>query len=110
MTKEAWEHGIALFNDGQFWECHEALEAAWMQSDGEERDALHGVILLAAALHKARHMGSARGGRRNYAKALMALSGVPDVWRGVDIRGLEAVTHAALRDLAHTLVVPRREE
>lgn len=81
-----------------------------MRSEGEERDVLHGVILLAAALHKARNMGSARGGRRNYAKALMALSGVPDEWRGVDIREFEAVTHVALRDLAHTPIVPRKEE
>lgn len=110
MSSDPWNDGLALFNQGKFWECHEALEPAWLASDGEEREVLHGVILLAAALHKARAMGSARGGRRNYAKALMALSGAPDAWRGVDLRELEATTHRALRDLAHTPRVPWQEE
>jgi hypothetical protein len=53
--------------------------------------------LLAAALHKARKMGSARGGRRNYAKALVHLAVVPDTFHGVDVRELEATVHESLR-------------
>lgn len=94
----ALAEGARLFAAGAYWECHEALEPVWLASDGLDRHFLGGVILLAAALHKAREMDSARGGRRNYAKALAHLALVPDRYRGVAVRRLEAEVHAALRD------------
>ncbi len=94
---DAWQHGLELFNKGEFWECHEALEPLWMEATGLEKDFYAGVILLAAALHKARSMGSSRGGRRNYAKALVNLAVVPDTFHRVDVRELEATVHDALR-------------
>jgi uncharacterized protein len=94
----AWPEGVKLFNEGRYWECHEALEPLWLEAKGLDKDFLKGVILLAAALHKARAMESARGGRRNYAKALARLALVPDHYHGVRVRELEATVHAALRD------------
>jgi uncharacterized protein len=94
---DAWRHSIDLFNNGDFWECHEALEPLWMKATATQKEFYAGVILLAAALHKARKMESARGGRRNYAKALVHLALVPDTFHGVDVRGLEAIVHDALR-------------
>jgi uncharacterized protein len=94
---DAWEHATKLFNMGEFWECHEALEPLWITANGVDKEFYAGVILLAAALHKARKMGSARGGRRNYAKALAHLALVPDTFHGVDVRELEARVHDALR-------------
>jgi hypothetical protein len=102
----AWNEGRRLFDAGAFWDCHEALEPAWLAADGTERRFLAGVILLAAALHKARAMGSPRGGRRNYAKALRHLAMVPDRWAGVDVREFEARVHRALRDPAYAPGVP----
>jgi predicted metal-dependent hydrolase len=95
--REAWRRGARLFDEGEYWECHEALEPAWLTAAGTEKRFLGGVILLAAALHKARRMGSARGGRRNYAKALAKLALVGDRFFGVDVRELEARVHVALR-------------
>lgn len=89
---------MRLFEAGEYWACHEALEVPWLEAEGLERSFLAGVILLAAALHKARAGASPRGGRRNYAKALRHLALVPDHYRGVDVRELEARVHAALRD------------
>jgi uncharacterized protein len=97
LAMDAWQHGVKLFNAGEFWECHEALEPPWMNAAGLEKEFYAGVILLAAALHKARKMESSRGGRRNYAKALVHLAVVPDVFHGVDVRELEATVHDALR-------------
>jgi uncharacterized protein len=94
---DAWHHSVELFNQGEFWECHEALEPLWMTATGLEKDFYAGVILLAAALHKARKMESPRGGRRNYAKALVHLAIVPNTFYGVDVRFLEATVHEALR-------------
>ena len=42
--------GISYFNNERFWECHEALEGAWKQSQGEEKELIQGLILVAAAL------------------------------------------------------------
>ena len=44
------EDGISYFNNEQFWECHESLEGAWKQSDGDEKILIQGLILVAAAL------------------------------------------------------------
>ena len=42
--------GISYFNNERFWECHEALEGAWKQSEGDEKEMIQGLILVAAAL------------------------------------------------------------
>jgi predicted metal-dependent hydrolase len=102
----AWHEGRRLFDAGAFWDCHEALEPAWLAADGTERRFLAGVILMAAALHKARAMGSPRGGRRNYAKALRHLALVPDRWAGVDVREFEGRVHRALREPDYAPRVP----
>ncbi len=109
VDREALQRGIALFEAGEYWHAHEALEGAWRESHGVAKHFLGGLILLAAALHKARALGSARGGRRNYAKALRHLALVPDRFADIDVRELEARVHAALRDRATRPAVPRAE-
>jgi len=98
VREPAWTTTIAYFEAGRFWDAHEALEPWWLAADGTSRAWAAGVILLCAALHKARAMGSARGGRRNYAKALRHLAIVPDHFGSTDVRALEAAVHAALVD------------
>lgn len=93
-----WAAGARLFNAGEYWEAHEAWEPPWMRAEGLERRLYAGVILLAAALHKAHAMHNARGGRRNYAKALAHLALLPDTFAGIEVRRLEAEVHAALQN------------
>lgn len=95
---DGWEGGAKLFNGGEYWEAHEAWEPLWMKAEGLDKSLYAGVILLAAALHKAHGMGNAHGGRRNYAKALAHLAYLPSTFAGVAVRRLEAEVHAALRD------------
>jgi uncharacterized protein len=102
----AWAETIALFEVERYWDAHEALEPWWLAAEGEARAFAAGVILLCAALHKARAMGSGRGGRRNYAKALRHLALLPDRYAGTDVRELEARVHAALRDPARPTTWP----
>ena len=42
---------IRQFNSGQWYECHETLEALWLQETGEVRDFYQGLVQLAIALH-----------------------------------------------------------
>lgn len=103
----AWNEGVALFEAGAYWDAHEALEGIWLRAEGTDRHLLSGMILAAAALHKARAMGNPRGGRRNYAKALAHLALVPDEMRGIDVREFEALVHDALRRPEARPRVPR---
>ena len=47
---DAISQGISYFNDERFWECHEVLEGVWKKIDGEEKQLINGLILVAAAL------------------------------------------------------------
>jgi len=52
-TKAALRRGAVLFDEGRFWEAHEAWEEAWLEEDGEVRLFLQGLIQVAAGYHKA---------------------------------------------------------
>lgn len=51
LQTEAWVAGLAYLDAGYFWECHEVLEAVWMQTPEQsvERDMVQAVIQLANA-------------------------------------------------------------
>jgi hypothetical protein len=47
--------GVALYNQGRYWDAHEALEAVWRGAVPPERDLWQGLIQTAAAmLHRER--------------------------------------------------------
>ena len=52
-TPGALRRGAALFDEGRFWDAHEAWEEAWLEEDGEVRLLLQGLIQVAAGYHKA---------------------------------------------------------
>ena len=43
--------GVSLFNHGLYHECHDALEPLWAAADGDLKDQLQGLILLAGGYH-----------------------------------------------------------
>lgn len=43
--------GIALFNDRQFFECHEVLETLWNQEEGDKKQLTQGLIQLAVGYY-----------------------------------------------------------
>lgn len=83
-----------LWAEGLFWEVHEALEPLWMRLQGQQRELTHGIILLAAALHKAKT--NPTGGQRNFAKALKHLDGIPEIYEGIRVADLINETRRAL--------------
>lgn len=50
-TTAAWRAGRAYFDAGYFWECHEVLEAVWLQTSqgSPEREITQAMIQLANA-------------------------------------------------------------
>jgi predicted metal-dependent hydrolase len=44
MRGELFQRAVQLFNNREFFECHEALEEAWMPERGARRPFLQGLI------------------------------------------------------------------
>ena len=84
--------GVALFNDGRFWDAHEAWEALWLAASGEEKQFLQGLIQLAAAYHHVQRGTSPRGAVRLFDAALRRLAPFPPEHDGIDRE--EAVARA----------------
>jgi predicted metal-dependent hydrolase len=97
---------LQRWREGEFWEVHEALEPLWMRLAGPRREFTQGVILLAAALHKAK--SSTSGGWRNFHKALRHLGGLPDPFETVDVTGLINEVRRALEQSSHPPKFPVR--
>lgn len=49
-----FKKGLELFNEGEFFECHEVIEDLWLEtpSDDPHRDLYKGVIQAAAAVYQ----------------------------------------------------------
>lgn len=52
---DAWQAGIEQFNQGDYYACHDTLEAIWMTADIPEKPFFQGVLQLAVALY---HLGN----------------------------------------------------
>jgi uncharacterized protein len=75
---EQLEAGRQAFNAGQFFEAHEHWESAWLQLTGGDRQAVQGLIQLAAGLHHL-VMGRPRPAAAQLGKGLGKLAlGVPE--------------------------------
>jgi len=75
-TANFFEEGINLFNEGKFFECHEAWEALWNRSSGDEKLFYQGLIQLAVAILHAQR-GNLTGATSLYAKASAKLDHLP---------------------------------
>ncbi|WP_036028175.1 DUF309 domain-containing protein [Leptolyngbya sp. PCC 6406] len=43
--------GIAQFNQGEFYDCHDTLEAIWMTADIPDKPFYQGILQIAVALY-----------------------------------------------------------
>jgi predicted metal-dependent hydrolase len=81
---EQYERGIAEFNDGRYFECHDTLEELWMDERGERRRFLQGLIQGAVGLFHATG-GNLTGANSQLTKSLEKLEGFSDQFLGVDL-------------------------
>ena len=92
--------GLALFNAGEYFEAHEALESAWRDETGPIRELYKGILQVAVTyLHIQR--GNYRGAIKVSARCQPKLETWPDNCRGVEIAQLR-------RDLAAVLEALQR--
>ena len=80
--------GVRLFNDGRFWEAHEAWEQLWRRRTEESRIFFQGIIQAAAGFHRIVEKPLLRGAVNNLDKASAKLAIFPPVFLGVDVENL----------------------
>lgn len=79
------ERFIELFNRGEYWESHEALEPLWLETAPPRREFYRGLIQAAAAMvHWQRHNN--HGMRVLGGKAKSKLLPFRDDAEGIDLR------------------------
>ena len=83
---EVLARGIALFNDGLYWESHETWEELWLELEDEPKLFVQGLIQVAAAYHKATVQLQPRGCVRLLTTALEKLDPAPPDFMGVETR------------------------
>src|SRR5215472_2812787 len=92
---ERMERGINLFNNREFFECHEVLEEEWTPETGERRLFLQSLIHMAVGLYHAER-GNPTGAIRQLRKGLRKLAGYLPAHEGIDTLRLHKDATAAL--------------
>ena len=93
------EAGAALFNEGRFWEAHEAWEGVWIQDrQGPDAAFWKGLIQIAAGcLHARRH--NRRGAMNKWRSGLQYLEAYRPHHLGAELDPLVAAISQRLSRL-----------
>jgi uncharacterized protein len=104
---ECLAQGVALFNRGEFFEAHEAMEEAMdlIDDDGDWEFFL-GLLRAAVANHKLTQ-GAASGAIAHLQAALRYLAPYPDRYQGLKLRELRYALSAQLNRLMSDGEPPR---
>ena len=70
---ERFKKGIELFNEEEFYECHEVIEDLWLGTQGRYKDLYKGVIQAAVALHHLKR-GNLNGAQKLFKTSTRYLS------------------------------------
>lgn len=83
---ELYRDGLRLFNEEDFFECHEVFEELWSESQGEQKRFLQGLIQAAVALF---HFGNENfgGAKKLYISATQKLDPIGQQYMGIDLAG-----------------------
>ncbi len=76
--------GIQLFNQGEYFDAHEALETAWREEHGPARDLYRGILQVAVAYYHIRHQNYL-GARKMLLRCRQWLAPFPAVCLGIDL-------------------------
>lgn len=83
VPSDFWQ-GVEQFNSGQFYACHDTLEALWIEASEPEKSFYQGVLQIAVALY---HLSN-----RNWRGAVILLGEgsnrlrrYPSTYSGIDV-------------------------
>lgn len=86
MPEQA-RRGIELFNQGQYYKCHDDLEEAWRQDESDGRDLYRGILQVGIALYQVQR-GNYRGAIKMFLRVRQWLDPLPATCRGVNVAAL----------------------
>ena len=90
--------GLRLFNAGEYFEAHEALEDAWNEEKGPVRDLYRGILQVAVVyLHITRR--NYNGAIKVYARSQKWIKNWPEICRGIDVEQLRRDAEAAIAEV-----------
>ena len=90
--------GLRLFNAGEYFEAHEALETAWNAETGEVRNLYQGILQVAVTyLHITR--GNYNGAIKVYARSQKHLKDVAAVCKGIQVERLRRDAKAVIQEV-----------
>jgi uncharacterized protein len=100
IPQQFWQ-GVEQFNLGQFYDCHDTLEALWIEASEPEKSFYQGVLQIAVALY---HLGN-----RNWRGAVILLGEgsnrlrrYPSSYSGIDVDKLLDQSATLLKTLQQT--------
>ena len=104
----AFQHGVAQFNDGLYFECHDTLEDLWTGLRNPSRDFFQGLIQVSVAFYHLSN-GNLAGADSMLRRALKRFQAYPDRYFGFDLAAHRALLHEWLDRIADGRVVPGLE-
>ncbi|BAY93035.1 MULTISPECIES: DUF309 domain-containing protein [unclassified Tolypothrix] len=100
MPQEFWQ-GVEQFNTGQFYACHDTLEALWIEASEPEKTFYQGILQIAVALyHLSNH--NWRGAAILLGEGSNRLRRYPSSYGGIDLEALLIQSVALLQALQKT--------
>lgn len=84
---ELVRQGVALYNQGQYYRCHDALEAAWVADPRPCRQLYQGLLQFAVALHHI-EQGHFTGADKMFRRAINKFQRLPPRCQGFDVAAL----------------------
>jgi predicted metal-dependent hydrolase len=94
-----FSEGVKRFNDGRFWDAHEAWEEVWRRHTEDSRLFVQGLIQAAAGLHALFEKRNLAGGLRNLAKGIPRLALFEPEFLGVAVTPLVEALRAIRAEL-----------
>jgi predicted metal-dependent hydrolase len=90
--------GIEEFNKGEFYECHEYLEEAWMQEPGRVRFLYQGILQVGVGFYHLKN-GNWRGATGLLRNGTIRLKEFEPVTSGIDVTWLVQECERCLEEL-----------
>ena len=81
--------GLELFNEGSYFEAHEALELAWRAEKAPVRELYRGILQIAVAYYKILQ-GNYPGAVKIFLRSRTWLGPFPERCRGIDLASFRA--------------------
>ncbi len=106
LPPEFWQ-GFEQFNQGEFYACHDTLEAIWLEAMQPEKQFYQGILQVAVALYHLENQ-NLRGSIILLGEGLKRLRSYQPDYQGIDVESLLDQGYSLLTSLqdasAHNLI------